>query len=109
LDTITGFVVSSTATPSIQFSDITTVSSTILRNGATLGADTAGNILHITGTYDSAANTFTTSLAGTSTLMVYDDNGTTAAGTYRAVVLVGYVDGAGNDTTGTSSGLQGIA
>jgi Ca2+-binding RTX toxin-like protein len=110
LDTIEGFVVSSGVTPSIQFSDITTTS-TILRNGATLGASTTGNtnLLHITGIYDRTANTFTTSLAGTSTLMVYDDNGTTAGGDFRAVVLVGYIDGAGNDTAGTSSGLQGIA
>jgi len=111
LDTIEGFVVSSGVTPSIQFSDITTVTTTILRNGATLGANTTGNtnLLHITGIYDRTANTFTTSLAGTSTLLVYDDNGTTAGGDFRAVVLVGYLDGAGNDTAGTSSGLQGIA
>jgi len=106
LDVITGFV----PTAAIVLTDITTLSTTtIVRNGGTLGAADAGNVAHITGTYDSSANTFTTSLAGTSTLFVYDDNGTTALGNYRAVVLVGYVDGAGNDTAGTSTGLFGVA
>jgi len=105
LDIITGFGV----TAAIEFTNSITLSSTILRNGATLGADTVGNIIQVTGTYDSSANTFTTSLAGASTLLVYDDNGTTAGGVYRAVVLVGYVDSAGNDTGGTATGILGVA
>jgi hypothetical protein len=31
-------------------------------------------------------------------MLVYDSNGSAAGGDYRAVVLVGYVDLAGNDT-----------
>jgi len=105
LDIITGFV----ATAAIEFTNSINLFGTILRNGATLGASTVGNIIHVTGTYDSSANTFTTSLAGTSTLFVYDDNGTTTGGDYRAVVLVGYVDSAGNDTGGSATGLLGVA
>jgi len=85
------------------------------RNGQTMGGlgATAGSLdsAMVTGTYDPALNTFTVSLAGTSTLYVYDDNGDTAGGNLRGIVLVGYVDASGNDSNsdGTVTGLIGVA
>jgi hypothetical protein len=62
----------------------------------------------ILGTYSSTANTFTIATSGTDSLYFFDSNGTADAGTIRGIVLVGYVDGAGNDT-GAASGLIGVA
>ena len=76
-------------------------------NGAAIGATTAGLLA---GTYSSSATTFTVGAAGRDTLYVYDTDGV-AGGTLRGIVLVGYVDAAGNDTAsnGVSTGLVGVA
>ena len=63
----------------------------------------------IAGTYDSATNLFTVSLAGTSTLYVVDNNGDIAAGSYVGIVLVGYIDNAQNDTLGATGILTSVA
>jgi len=105
MDKITGF--GTTAGATIQLTGLTTAS-TILRNGQTLGADNAGNIALLVGTYSSAAGTFTVDISGTSSLFVYDDNGTGTGGSYRGIVLVGYVDLAGNDTMATTGLLTGV-
>jgi len=74
----------------------------VATNGATLGAGTNTatdkDFAAILGTYNASADTFTVDTAGTSTLFVYDDNGDTAGGTMRAIVLVGYVDTGSADT-----------
>jgi hypothetical protein len=77
---------------------------TIGRNGSTMGAGAAASVgaMLLTGTYNSATNQFTVDTGGSSSLFVYDDNGVTAAGNYRGVVLVGYLDtGAADTWTGT--------
>jgi len=84
------------------------------RNGQSLG--TGGAVAGendgalVLGMYDAVAGTFTITTAGTSTLYVYDDNGDTAGGNFRGIVLVGYTDPAGNDTMsdGTTTGLVGV-
>ncbi|OYU70470.1 MAG: hypothetical protein CFE28_11010 [Alphaproteobacteria bacterium PA2] len=83
-----------------------TLGTTLTRNGGTFGNDTAGNAALVTGNYDAATNQFTVSTAGTSSLFVYDDNGTTALGNYHAVVLVGYLDAGGADTL--TAGAPGV-
>jgi hypothetical protein len=96
LDVITGM----SAGMTIQFTGLgaNTTATTLVRNGTALGNDTAGSVALIVGNYDAATNTFTVSSTGTSSMLVYDSNGSAAGGDYRAVVLVGYVDLAGNDT-----------
>jgi hypothetical protein len=59
----------------------------------------------VTGSYSSAANTFTLSLAGTDSMYVYDANGTTVAGSLHGIVLVGYVDQLQNDTITAINGI----
>jgi len=105
LDIITGF----SAGAAVVLTDITGLSSTIVRNGGSTGLAGAGTIAHITGNYDSTLNTFTTSVSGTATLFVYDDDGSGGNANYRAIVLVGYVDAAQNDTGGTATGILGVA
>ena len=78
-------------------------------NGAALVNTSQALIL---GVYDSSANTFTISTAGTSTLVAYDDDVGGAGTNYRGVILVGYVDGAANDTVANvngNTGLTGVA
>jgi hypothetical protein len=76
----------------------------IVRNGGAMGAGANGGgaIAEITGTYNSTTGLFTVDTGGTSTLVAYDDNGDTAGGSYRGIVLVGYTDQGAVDTyTGT--------
>jgi len=80
-----------------------TTSSTILRNGATLGGSNAGSIAMIVGNYTSSTGFFTPSVTGTDTAVVFDSDGTgTATSTYSSVILVGYVDTGAADTAGTT-------
>jgi len=81
---------------------------TIVRNGGTMGTGTAGDVALITGNYTAATSFFTPSISGTDTLYVYDDNGTAAGGSYRAVVLVGYVDTGTVDTLSTTGILTAV-
>jgi len=81
----------------ITLSGLTT-GTALVRNGGTLGADTAGDVALVRGDYNATTEQFTANTSGTSSLFVYDDNGTTAVGAYRGVVLVGYVDAGNNDT-----------
>ena len=74
---------------------------TLLRNGNTMGtaADAANtNNALLLGTYSSSLNTFTPSASGADSLLIFDNNGSTADGGYNGVVLVGYVDSLQNDT-----------
>jgi hypothetical protein len=114
--TVTGFA-ASTAVPTASFSttnlDVVsdfangdtvsltgvTAAGTLLKNGATLGANTVGDVVLLRGTYDATANTFIGDTSGTSSVLVWDSNGTTAGGTtYVGIVLVGYVDTGAADT-----------
>jgi len=106
MDKITGFSAGATIVTATSAAGGSTA---ILRNGATWGADIAGDLALIVGTYSASTNQFTTTTAGTDTLVIYDDNGVTAAGAYRAVVLVGYVDLAGNDTLSAVGTLTSVA
>ena len=83
-----------------------TMGTSLTRNGGTFGTDTAGNAALVTGTYNAGTGQFTVDTAGTSSLFVYDDNGTGAGGAYHAVVLVGYIDVGGADTLG--AGAPGV-
>jgi hypothetical protein len=82
---------------------------TLVRNGVALGNANAGSVALIVGNYDAATNTFTVSNSGTSSILVYDSNGNADGGDYRAVVLVGYVDGAGNDTISNAGLFTSVA
>ena len=110
LDTITGYTTNVQIDLANNNETAITLSTTLLRNGDLLGLanGTTGAQGLILGTYSSTANTFTIGTSGTDSLYFYDDNGTAGAGTYRGIVLVGYVDGAGNDT-GAASGLIAVA
>jgi hypothetical protein len=105
LDKVTGFMPSAT----IQLG-IGTFSATVIRNNVVLGAGaTTGATGLIIGTYDAVAQTFAVSSAGTSTLFIYDQDGTGTGTTFGGVVLVGYVDALGNDTMGTTGLLTSVA
>jgi len=105
LDVITGF--SAGASIAVTGAGFTNATYAVVRNGATnIGADTTNNLVMLTGSYSSSTNLFTVDTAGTSTLVVYDDTGDAAAGGYRGIVLVGYVDTGAADTwitTGTDT------
>jgi len=109
LDKVTGF--SATSEIRIGGAAISSFGTTIVRNGGTLGANnaTTSNTALIQGTYDAALQQFTVSNAGTSTLFVYDGDGSGAGSSYNGVVLVGYVDGLQNDTMGTTGVLGSVA
>ena len=99
MDIITGFSTGA----SIALTGLTLGTNLIVRNGGTMGAATVGDTALLRGTYSSAADTFTPSNAGADSILAYDNNGTTAAGGYSAVVLVGYVDALSNDTFNTAA------
>lgn len=105
MDIITGF----SAGADIQLTGLTTTAAAIVRNGGSMGAATVGDIALLTGDYNSSTGLFTVNTAGASTLLVYDDNGQTAGGNYRAVVLVGYVDAGGVDTLSGGGLFTGVA
>jgi len=105
MDVVTGF----SAGADIQLTGLTTGANAIVRNGGTLGAATVGEVVLLTGDYNSTNGLFTVNTAGTSTLLAYDDNGTTAGGNYRAVVLVGYTDAGGADTLSNAGLFAGVA
>jgi len=82
------------------------------RNGQTMGAGTNTatdrDFALVSGVYDATNQTFTVALSGADTMFVYDDNGDNTGGNLRGIVLVGYLDAAGNDTyTGTFTGVGG--
>lgn len=104
MDVITGFK----AGDKIQLTGLTTAG-TLLTNGSTTGAATAGDAILVKGTYSSANNTFTASTSGTDSAFVYDSNGTAAAGTYQAVILVGYTDTGTADTMSAGGLLTTVA
>jgi Ca2+-binding RTX toxin-like protein len=110
LDTITGYTTSVQIDLANNNETPITLSTTLLRNGDLLGTANGQTGVQglILGTYSSTANTFTIATSGTDSLYFFDSNGTADAGTIRGIVLVGYVDGAGNDT-GAASGLIGVA
>jgi hypothetical protein len=112
-DVITGFangmnITIGTAIDAAGATTATAHSGTIIRNGGTMGTGTAGDVALITGNYTASTSFFTPSISGTDSLFVYDDNGETAAGGYRAVVLVGYVDTGTVDTMSTTGILTAV-
>jgi Ca2+-binding RTX toxin-like protein len=113
-DVITGFAngMNITIGTAIDAAGATTATghgaNAIVRNGGTMGTGTTGDVALITGTYTASTSFFTPSISGTDSLYVYDDNGTTAAGSYRAVVLVGYVDTGTVDTLSTTGILTAV-
>lgn len=105
MDLILDFV----ATDKVQLTGLTT-STTLLKNGNTLGANTAGDVALVRGTYSSSASTFTADANGVDSALVYDTNGTTGAGTtYEAIILVGYVDTGTADTISNGGLFTGVA
>jgi trimeric autotransporter adhesin len=104
LDVVTGFK----AGDLVQLTGLTT-SAVLLGAASTTGAATVGDVILVKGTYSSSGNTFTANAAGTDSALVYDSNGTTAAGTYQAIVLVGYVDAGAADTISTGGLFTAVA
>jgi hypothetical protein len=109
LDKVTGF----TAGMEIRIGGgaISSFGTAIVRNGGALGAPnaTSSNTALIVGNYDAASQQFTVSNAGTSTLFVYDGDGSGGGSAYNGVVLVGVVDGLQNDTMVTTGVLGFVA
>ena len=97
-DTITGF---STAA-SIQLPTGTGLATTSLLRSAG-AALVSGSQALLVGTYDAAAQTFTISNTGTSSLYIYDAD-TAATVEYRAIVLVSYLDSS-SVNSGAATGL----
>lgn len=104
MDVITGFK----AGDAVQLTGLTT-STSLLTNASTTGAATAGDVILVKGTYSSTGNTFTASTTGTDSALVWDDNGTTAAGSYDAIVLLGYVDAGTSDTISAAGLFTAVA
>lgn len=104
MDIVTGFSAGAT----LSTAGLTTGAGLIVRNGGTMGNATAGDLGLLTGSYDAGTGVFTVNTAGTSTLLVYDDNGTTAAGSYHGVVLVGYTDTGAADTWSAGGLFTGV-
>jgi hypothetical protein len=103
MDVITGFAAGMTI-----FTGQTFVANPLVRNGGAMDTGTLTTTQKqalVTGSYSSAANTFTLSLAGTDSMYVYDANGTTVAGSLHGIVLVGYVDQLQNDTITAINGI----
>ena len=100
LDNVTGF--STSAYIDITSGALTTAA--ILRSPGQ--AMIEGSQALIVGTYDATAGTFTVSNTGTSSLYVYDSDTATGnnVASYRAVVLIGYVD-SGTVGSSASTGL----
>jgi len=74
-----------------------------VRNLGSFGFSTAGVTGLITGTVNAAGTTFTVDAAGTSSMYVYDTDGTGAGLTVSGILLVGYVDTFANDVNGSST------
>ena len=83
----------------------TTVHAMTLGTAATL---TDNAVTYITGTYVAATGVFTYSLAGTSTLAVYDTNPSTSTQSFNAVVLVGYAEGTSTADAFSTTGVTGL-
>jgi hypothetical protein len=104
LTRITGFVTTATLVLGL------TETGAVARAGETLGTGASTTSSKdwalIRGTLNENANTFVISNTGLDSLFVYDDNGDTAGGNLRGLLLVGYVDTTGNDTfSGTFTGV----
>jgi hypothetical protein len=108
MDKVTGFGTGATIT--LAPGGAITTATTLTRNGVALGADNAGSVALIVGTYSASGNTFTPSAAGSDSALIFDVDGTTAgAPGYRAVVLVGYVDLNANDTISAAGLFSSVA
>jgi Ca2+-binding RTX toxin-like protein len=70
----------------------------IVKNGGSVGANTAGQVILLQGIYNASTGLFTVDTGGNDSLFIYDDNGTTAGGNWAGVVLVGYIDTGSPDT-----------
>lgn len=103
MDIVTGFRAGDTIATGV------TAAGTLLSNGSTTGSALTGDAILVKGTYSSSANTFTASTSGTDSAFVYDNNGTTGAGDYQAIILVGYVDGGTVDTMSTGGLFTAVA
>jgi hypothetical protein len=80
-----------------------------VRNLGSFGFSTAGVTGLITGTVNAAGTTFTVDAAGTSTMYVYDTDGTGAGLTVSGILLVSYVDTFSNDVNGSTTTGTGVA
>ena len=106
MDVITGYGVGVQLDLANNGNTAITFGTTLVRNGGTLADGSQGLIV---GTYSSSANTFTIATSGTDSMYVYDDTGTQNAATqFRGIILVGYLDGAANDT-GAATGVTAVA
>jgi hypothetical protein len=76
----------------------TAAADAIVRNSGIVGAAVTNDAVLLSGDYSSATNLFTVNSGGSSSLLAFDDNGNTAAGAYRGIVLVGYTDTGAADT-----------
>jgi hypothetical protein len=79
-----------------------TTSNVLLTGASTWGAATVGDVALVKGNYVAATNTFTASTTGSDSALIWDSNGTTAAGSYAEIILVGYVDAGTVDTISTA-------
>jgi hypothetical protein len=104
-DKILDFAIGDRVNPNTSTSQITPAAWTL--GTVWNGHGTANKDMLLSGTYDAAAQTFTLSSSGTSTLYVFDHDDDGAGTTFGAIVLVGYTTVI--TTTGASTGLVGAA
>jgi hypothetical protein len=95
MDVITNFADGDTVQLYTTGTTAITTSTTLLTAASTWGAATVGDVALVRG--NNAAGVFTASTTGADSALIWDTNGTTAAGSYGVVILVGYTDG-GTDT-----------
>jgi trimeric autotransporter adhesin len=108
MDKVTNFGTGDT----ITLSGLTTVVNPFIRNGGSMSTGTLTTTqvqAMIVGNYDATLNQFTVNTGGSTTLFVYDDDGVTAGGGLRGIVLVGYVDFNQNDTIGVTGIVTSVA
>jgi hypothetical protein len=74
-----------------------------VRNLGSFGDNNDGVTGLIVGTVNAAGTTFTVDAAGTSSMYVYDTDGTGVGVTVSGILLVGYVDTFSNDVNGSST------
>jgi Ca2+-binding RTX toxin-like protein len=106
-DVITGFTTGDMIQLYTTGTTAIVTSTTLIVAGGVIPAATVGVVAAVRGTQTNAT-TFTAATTGLDTLLLWDTNGTTAAGTYAAVVLVGYTAVA-NDTISAAGLFTAVA
>ena len=97
MDHVTGM---STAGDNVQLTVGALTSATLLTGASTWGAATVGDVALVRG--NDLGGVFTASATGIDSALIWDSNGVSAAGTYSAIILVGYVDAGTADTISTA-------